>query len=180
MTSWFTENSTVPMVTGIILVIILLGAAYSSRERVMVYLALVVGVLTAGTVVCERMIVTTQEEVLQRVHDLADAVEANDRASVVDFVSKTRPDTINRVNAEMPRYDFDSCRIVGQNYFNAGSDGPATAEICFIVSVQVRLDGKPDKLWAYRKVILHLQREADGQWRVIDYSHEDPHGGLTI
>ena len=133
MTNWFTENSTVPMVTGALLVIILLGLAFSSRERLMVYMALVVGAMTAGTVICERMIVTDQEEVMQCVYDLADAVQANDRASVVAFVSRSRQDTIDRVNSEMPRYDFDRCRIVGRNYFKSEVDGPETAEICFIV-----------------------------------------------
>lgn len=180
MTSWFTENSTVPMVTGVILVIILLGLAFSARERAMVYLALVVGALTAGTMICERMVVTDQEEVMQCVYDLADAVQANDRAGVLAFVSKTQPETINKVNHEMPSYDFDSCRIVGRNYFVPGADGRETAEICFVVSYKVRVDGSPQTQWGHRKIILHFEKQPDGKWRVIDYSHEAPSSNLTI
>lgn len=180
MISWFTENSTFPMITGIILAIILLGLAFSAREKVMVYLALVIGVLTAGTVICERMIVTDREEVMQCVYDLASAVQANDKKGVVAFVSKTRPDTIDRVNAEMPKYDFDSCQIVGTNYFEPGADGRDTAEICFVVSVKVRVDGATETQWGHRKIILHFEKQPDGKWRVIDYSHEAPSSGLTI
>lgn len=180
MTVWFTENSTFPMVTGVILVIILLGLAFTAREKIMLYLAVIVGLLTAGTVICERMIITDQEEVMQCVYELADAVQANDKAAVVSFVSKNRDDTIARVNAEMPRYDFDSCRIVGKNYYTADVTGPDSAEICFIVSVKVRIGGQTDTLWGQRKITLNFQREGDGNWRIIDYSHEDPRGSLTL
>lgn len=180
MAGWFTENSTVPMVTGVILVVILLGLAFSSREKTMVYLAVIVGVLTAGTVFCERLIVTDQEQVMQCVHDLADAVQANDKDGVVALISQTRPDTINRVNGEMPRYDFDACRIIGTNYFKPGEDGQETAEICFIVTFRVRLDDYPEPHFGQRRIILHFEKQLDGKWRVIDYSHEDPRHGLTI
>ena len=181
MVSWFTDNSTLPMVTGVIMVIILLGLAFSAREKTMVYLAIVIGVLTAGTVACERFIVTDREEVTARVYDLAEAVQANDKSRVLEFVSNSRQDTIGRVNGEMPRYDFDTCRLVGVNYYEPKEDDAnQRAEICFVVSVRVRLNQNPELLWGQRKVTLHFEKEADGKWRVIDYSHEDPRSGLTM
>ena len=180
MTTWFTENSTFPMITGAMIVVALLGLAFFAREKIMLYAALVVAALVAGTVVCEKIIVTDREEIVDCVYELANAVQSNDKAAVVAFVSRNRQDTIDRVNAEMPRYDFDSCRINGTNYFKPGPDGLGTAEICFVVSVKVRLNPNPDPVWAQRKIILHFEKQLDGKWRIIDYSHHDPRGGLTM
>ena len=50
MTYWLTENSTVPMITGAILVVILLFMAFSGRDRLLAYAALGIGILTITTV----------------------------------------------------------------------------------------------------------------------------------
>jgi hypothetical protein len=180
MISWFTENSTLPMISGGILVLILLGMAFSAREKVLVYLALAIAALTAATVICERMIVTDNEKVMEAIYEIADAVEDNDRAKVVTYISKTRQDTIDRVNAEMPRYDFSSCRILGTNYFEPADGPPKTIEVSFTVSFQVRLNNDPQSIPGHRKIILTFEQQADGQWRLITYSHENPHSGVTI
>ena len=97
------------------------------------------------------------------------------------MVSQKRQDTIARINKEMPRYDFDSCRVIGTNYYTStDEDGATKAEICFVVTFRVRLDGHADRISGHRKVILHFEKLPDGKWRIIDYSHEDPRRGLTI
>jgi hypothetical protein len=181
MLSWFTEDSTLPMVSGVIMVMIVMGLAISAREKMMVYLAIAIAALTVGTVICERLIVTEQEEVVALVYDLASAVQANDNATVLGFVSHLRQDTIDRINSEMPRYDFSSCRVIGTNYFAAGDEeGARTAEICFVVTFRVRLDGGEAPIPGHRKVILYLEKQPDGKFRVINYSHEDPRKGISI
>lgn len=179
--TWFTENSTVPMVTGTLMVILLLVMAFSARETRILQLAFFIGLITAATVVCEYLIVTDREQVTETVYRLADLVEANDVPGVLSYVSKQRQDTRDRVAAEMPRYDFDNCRIIGVNYFESGnSQTKDTAEICFVVTVRVRLESGPETLFGQRRVILEFERDSDGQWRVIRYSHEDPRGGVGI
>jgi hypothetical protein len=178
---WFTENSTVPMVTGTLLVIIFLAMAFTSREKLMLQLAIVIGLLTAATVICERLIVTDKEQVTESVYELADLVQANNMQGVLGFVSLQYPETRDEVSAEMPRYDFDNCRIIGINYFKNETEGSKdTAEICFVVSVRVRLDNSPELLFGQRRVTLHFEKEADGKWRVFDYSHEDPRAGIGL
>ncbi len=180
MISWFTENSTFPMATGVILVLILLAMAFSSREKMMFYFAMAIAALTAATVICERVIVTDNEMVTQTIYDIADAVESNDRGRVVTFVSQSRQDTIDRVNAEMPRYNFDSCRVIGTNYFEPNDGPPKTIEVSFVVSFRVRVDQGTDLIPGHRKVILTFEQQSDGKWKLIDYSHENPHSGVTV
>jgi hypothetical protein len=179
--TWFTEDSTFPMVTGAIMVIILLAMAFSAREKRLFQLAIVIGILTAATVICENLIVTDQEQVKETVYQLSDRVQANDVRGVLGFVGKQRQDTRQKVENEMPRYDFDTCRIIGFNYFEPDNDGSAkTAEICFVVAVRVRIDGGPEPLPGQRKVTLKFEKEPDGKWRVIDYWHEAPQAGLGL
>ena len=181
MTSWFTESATFPMITGVFLVIVLLGLALSSREKVMLYLAIAVALLTAGVVTCEQLIVTDKEKVTDVVYQLADAVQANNKAGVMGFVSKSREDTLSRVDNEMPRYDFASCRVIGFNYFTPKeSGGKKTAEICFVVTVRVNVDKDPTQAFGHRKITLNLEEESDGIWKIITYSHEAPSNGAIL
>ena len=161
MLSWFTDNSIFPMVSGTILVVILLAMAFSAREKVLVYVALVIAALTAGTVLCEKLIVTDVEKVEQAVGEIADAVQANDRERVVSFISKKRQDTIDRVNAEMPQYDFSSCRVLGTNYSNLSPGPPKTIEHCFVVSFRVRVNGSPEQIPGHRKIILTFEEQPE-------------------
>ena len=178
---WFTENSTVPMVTGTLMVVILLGMAIASREKRIFQLAVVIGLLTAATVICETLIVTDQEKVTEVVYELAELVQSNNTQGVLDYVSQQWPDTRNDVSNEMPRYDFDTCRIVGFNYFdNENQESENTAEICFVVSVRVRLDNSRETISGPRKVTLEFEKEPDGKWRVARYRHESPQSGIGL
>ncbi|MFK7767884.1 MAG: hypothetical protein AB8B55_11735 [Mariniblastus sp.] len=181
MTSWFTENSIFPLITGVLLTIVLVGLAFSSREKVMLYIAIVIALLTAGVVTCEQLIVTDKEEVTDVIYQLADAVQANDKATVMSFVSDSREDTLSKVDNEMPRYDFNSCRIIGVNHFVPEESGSQkTAEICFVVTVRVNIDNNPTEAWGHRKITLQMEQESDGKWKITDYSHEAPSSGATL
>ena len=181
MTSWFTESATFPLITGVLLAIILAGMGFASREKVMFYIAIIVGVITAGIVTCEQLIVTDREEVTEVIYKLADAVQANNKAGVKRFVSKSRDDTLARVDNEMPRYDFESCRIIGVNHFTPDdSSSKKKAEICFVVTVRVNIDKNPTQAFGHRKITLQLEEESDGKWKIIDYSHEPPSSGAIL
>ena len=181
MIDWFTEDSTLPMVTGVILALIFFGFAFVSREKMMFYAAIVISCLTAGTVICERWIVTDREEVVARISELAEMVESNNMAGVVSAVSKSRPDTIESVKAEMPNNDFESCRVIGTDYFKCDAEAnPKSAEISFVVTARVRRVNRPELFHGPRKVTLNFEKEADGQWRIIKYEHSSPQHGLKL
>ena len=181
MISWFTEDAIFPMVTGAILVIIFIALAISSREKIMLYVAFGITAMVVFTVVCEHLIVTQKEEITETVYDLAEMVEANDVAGVAGFVSKSRPDTIDRINREMPGYDFDTCRFIGTNYFEPDENSNAKATICFTVTFRVSLVNQgQDSIPGQRRVTLDFEKDEDGKWRIIDYEHQDPRKSLKL
>lgn len=181
MISWFTENSMIPLVTGTFLVLAFLGLAISSREKIMLYVAMTIAALTAGVVVTESLIVTDREAVTEIVYTLARAVEVHDMQTVLAYVSNQREDTKDDIRIEMPKYTFDSVRVIGIAEFSVTSNvEPRTAEIDFVVMAHGRLSSHGQGNHVQRRVQLTFQKEADGQWRMIDYSHSDPRSGLNL
>ena len=180
MTSWFTENSTVPMIAGAILTLVFIAFAVHSREKVMLKIALVNLAITAAIVTCERMVVTQREEVTDQIIALADSVQRNNFEAIMDFFSDDYAETRNRAEAEMPRYDFQTCRVSGIFNYNLVKSEPPTAEIQFNVSVTVRVDSGAEPLWGQRRVKLTFQKDTEGVWEIIDYSHSDPRSGLKL
>lgn len=179
MTYWLTENSTVPMITGAILVVILLFMAFSARDRLLAFAALGIGILTFATVLCERIIVTDQEEVTSTLYVLADHVANNNTDGILKYMSKKHPDVSARAVADMDRCEFDSCRLIGTNYFKGPVSGNDQAEICFVVV----MSGTAKKIGTANgnvRVTLNLERESEANWKILNYSYESPQAGLNL
>ena len=181
MISWFTENSMIPLVTGTFLVLAFLGLAISARERTMFYAAMIIAALTVGVVVTERLIVTDREAVTEIVYSLAKSVEENDMEAVLRRVSNQREDAKDKIRNEMPRYSFESVRVLGIADFSVQSDvDPKKATIDFVVLAHGRLIAHGQGNHVQRRIRLYFQKEADGQWRMIDYNHWDPRAGVSL
>ncbi len=180
MISWFTENSMIPLVTGTFLVLAFLGLAISARERTMLYAAIIIAALTAGIVITESLVVTDREAVTEIVYTLAKAVESNDMETVLGYVSDQREDAKERIRIEMPNYIFDSVRVLGIAGFSATTTVPKTAEVDFSVLAHGRARAHGNGQHVQRRIQLKFQKTADGQWRMIDYSHSDPRDGLRL
>ncbi len=179
MAYWLTENSMVPMITGAILVVILLLMSFSARDRLLAIVALTVGVLTLAIVVCEQLIVTDQEEVTATLYVLADHVSNNNADGILAYISDDHPQTAVRARNEMASVKFESCRLIGTNYFVGPKPGNEKAEICFVVAAS----GTSKQLGTGAsnvKVKLYLKRESESNWKIIDYKRELPHAGLKL
>jgi hypothetical protein len=181
MISWFTENSLIPLVTGTFLVLAFLGLAISAREKTMLFVAMIVAALTAGIVITETLVVTDREAVTEIVYSLAQSVEANDMESVLSHVSPDREDAKERIRNEMPKYSFDTVRVIGIADFSSTTDlDPKQAAIDFAVMARGREKAHGQGGHVQRRVQLKFQKGADGQWRMIDYSHSGPRSGVNL
>jgi hypothetical protein len=179
MLSWFTESAIVPLIFGSLIGLAFLGLAVSFRDRVMLYVAIAIAVFTAGTVITEQLIVTDREAVTEVVYSIADQVRLNDVDGVLKFVSDRREDTQKSIRAEMPRYRFNSVRITGVVDFQVETGKPKTAKIDFGVWAG-GTSGRYGQFTVRRRAILTLQKEEDGQWRVIDYEHFEPASTVSL
>ncbi len=180
MIYWLTENSTVPMVTGVILTLIFMGLAFSSREKVMVYIAIGIGGLTFCTVLCERLYVTEQEEVTSILSELADFVATNNTNGIVGYVAAEAEVTKQRVISDMGRATFESCRVIGTNYFAGSQPGKNEAEICFAVSVSGSSQEIGGTSFGQFKVTVNFIKDKKDKWKIVDYQVESPLAGVSL
>ena len=180
MLNWFTEEPLIPLVTGVLLFIVFAIFAVMSRERVMVYCLAVIALVTIAIVTCEALIVTEKEQLTEEVYQLAFAVQRNDVERVVASVDPNLPDVIKRVQAEMPRYRFDTCRLMGITDYKSTGQNPDSAEIEFTVTFRLQMGDDPTALTGQRRVRLNFRKDSNGKWKITDYMHEDPRSHITI
>jgi len=178
MISWFTENSLPPMIGGSLMALCFFGLAFYFYNRAMFYIGMAILALTAMIVVIETLIVTDREKITAIVYDLAKAVEQNRMDDVLAVVAPQRTDARQQIQAEMPQYQFTSCRIVGVNSFNLSNDS-RKAEIVFVVfaSGSHYQVGKGN---VHRRVKLYFEKQADDSWKMVDYHHEAPTSGYRL
>jgi hypothetical protein len=177
MISWFTESALVPMIVGTFLALAFLGLAISFRDRIMLFLAMVIATLTAGTVITETLIVTDRESIVEIVSELARMVENNNMAGVLSHVSQQRDDCKQKIRLEMPRCQFRTCRITGINRFSSSKSAIPTAEIEF-VAIATGKHMSHGLGTVQRAVWLKFEKNSTGKWEMIDYDHWDPRAEL--
>ncbi len=180
MTYWLTENSTVPMITGAILVVILLFMALSGRDRFLAFAALGIAALTITTVVCERIIITDQERVTETLYVLADHVSNNQTDEILKYISKKIPETAASAVNDMDRVVFESCRLLGTNYFTGPKSGNKQAEICFVAVATGMLKQGGHRGTGQFKVTLHLEEESEGNWKILTYKYESAQASVKL
>jgi len=137
------------------------------------------GILTFAVVLCERIIVTDQEEVTSTLYVLADHVANNNTDGILGYISKKHPETAARAANDMDQVDFESCRLLGTNYFKGPEADNDLAEIQFVVVVS----GNARKYGTGNsnvKVKLNLERESEGNWKILTYEVYPPQAGMKL
>lgn len=175
--SWLLEESMYLVAVG------LAGAAVcgwfwlQSGRRVLLHLAIGLLIGTVLGVVIEQWVVTEREEVTQTLHALAAAVERNDRAAVLSFIHPDAAAIRQRASAEMPIYTFDEVKIKQNLRVEFPEGSPRRAQAMFNVVVVGRGGGLENVRRVPRYVMVEFV-EANGQWLVQNYEHDDPRTGF--
>ena len=180
MLSWFSEDATLPLISGMVLAAILFLLFVSSHNKVMLYLSIAIALLAAGIFACEQMVVTDREEITAIVSDLAVQVQDNNVDGVVQRLSPKRQQTIDRANNEMGKYDFSLCKLSGIKSFEDDETNPNIKTISFVVNFRVSSRQVKEKIPGQREVTLTFEKDPAGEWKVIDYSHKDPRKNLRL
>ena len=180
MPSWFAEDATLPFISGIVLAVIFFLLFINSRNKIMLYLAIGIALLAGGIFACEQLVVTDREEVAVIVSDLADQVQNNNVQGVVKRLSPKYQETIRRAEAEMPNYNFSMCRLSGVPQFKDDETNPNKKIVSFVVNFRASSKRIKEKIPGQRKVTLTFERDAAGEWKVIDYSHSDPRENVRL
>jgi len=95
------------------------------------------------------------------------------------YISEKHPEVAARATNDMEKVNFESCRLLGTNYFNGPQEGSKEAEINFVVVVT----GNAKRLGSGTgnvRVTLNLEKVSEGNWKIINYHYENPQAGLKL
>lgn len=166
------ESSFKILMYGLFLAVPFYVMAFHFREKFLWAVCGAITLLIIIALVIEWYVVTPKEEVEQSIRTLAKIVENNDVDGVVDFISKSKPDVVSKAQHEMPGYDFNVCNIFRVHDIKVDPNNPRRATADFMVRVNLSMRGYTGS--ALRDVLLTFEKESDGQWRIVDYTHFDP------
>ena len=171
MLSWFTDDSTFPVLTGFGLFLCLSALALYGREKRIFYGALVVAGLSLLTLVTEVLIVTDKEKVTNTLYEIEKSVRENDFEKTFSFIENDK--TIEFARSHVDKLVVDQCNIIGFNGIEINHDAiPKTAEADFSVFADVQVQGS-----AYRgplKMLLEMTQQPDDSWKMVHYQVSIP------
>jgi hypothetical protein len=128
----------------------------------------------------ERLVVTDREAVEATLHEIAADVKSNNRAAVLAHIHSGAPSLRRQAEQEIPNYTFTECKVNKIHRIDvAAADQPPSAEAEFnvFVSGTFKVAGQTASGDFPRYVALKLRKDADGKWRVENYTHADPFRG---
>jgi hypothetical protein len=176
--NWLLESPLTIVVVGVLL-LILLGWVWSAtgRKELLYALGAALALIAVGLVV-ERLVVTDREAIEATLLTIAREVESNDLRRVVKHIYSGAPELRQKVEGEMPNYDFTECRLTKIHLIEVNArEQPRTAvaEFNVIASGSFRegsfsLSEQSVPRW----VRLYMVKEDDGRWTVRDYIHAPP------
>lgn len=174
---WLTEEPLYTFLTGLLFVLGLGAFAIVTGKRALWAFSALSLVIMIVLLVVEARIVTDREKLVSTLDAVVVCVRNNDVQGLLNYASPSRPENVQRMQHEMPLYKVQSVSVFRRKTPEINvSTNPPTATLVFQVNATVdasrseyRYSGQ-----VYRGITLELQKDPDGQWRVIDYSHYDP------
>jgi ketosteroid isomerase-like protein len=128
--------------------------------------------LTIMPLLLDVAITTDREAIRRTVQRLARSVRQNDLPATLKFAHPAAPDVYDRMEREMPNYDFSLCTISGFRKIEV-AEGGDDAEVTFRVFVNVQAKRGPQGTGT-REVVLNLRKTSQGDWKIMNYRHYDP------
>ena len=140
------------------------------------WIALVLLILTLGLIALSMQIETDQEKITHMLHDVASALQRNDREYVLSHIHPQAAATVQRAKSEMPHYNFREARVTRIKAITVdNSRKPETAVAEFNVVVALTFESFSGQVPRFVKLYLTKQ---DGRWLVRDYEHAEPTAGF--
>jgi flagellar motor component MotA len=173
--TWLFENPVPVVGIGIVTLAILAGAVIHTGRRGWLAAMAAVGVILAAVLLVERLVVTETEEVEAMLHALARALERNDEATVLPYISSDSTQLRSEAKQQLAHVIVHSASIKRNLKVTIGSDRGAPLAKAEFNAVAVISDkhGVVAKQTIARYFVVHLRKE-EGSWRVVRYEDLDP------
>jgi hypothetical protein len=140
------------------------------------WIAIVLLILTLGLIAVSVQVETEQEKITHLLHDVAGALQRNDREYVLSHIHPHAAATVQQAKSELPHYNFTEARVTRIKSITVDdSRKPETAVAEFNVVVALTFEGFSGKVPRFVKLYLTKQ---DGRWLVRDYEHAEPTAGF--
>lgn len=163
---------------GILLGIVAAGLWTSTGRKEWLIVLGVVIALTAGLLVVERFVVTDKEAIRQTLAEIARDVKSNDLNRVLRHIAPANANLAQQARSEMPNYQFTDCRVTKVHEIKVDArtePRAAVVEFNVVASGTFRQGGMElSDSSVPRWVRLDLVRDADGSWKVENYTHDAP------
>lgn len=178
--NWLFDRPVYVAILGVLLCVPIAILWVTSGRKEMLYALAVAFALFVALLITERMVVTDREALEATVVQIARDVQANNHQAVQGHIYSGSPQLKQKVQAELPNYQFIECRITSQPEIEVNAkDEPRSAKVSFLAAAAG--DFKYEGMSASaskeapirRHIILHMRKEADGNWKVEDYEHKE-------
>lgn len=170
------------VITGVFLVIALVGGLLQTGRRSLLYAAVGVALLTVGLLMLERTVVTPREQVKATLNVIAHDLEQNDVNAILTHISKDRVDLQRDAKTKMSLVEIVDVDIKNNLKVELYSDrGIEYAECRFNCMIRFKIlrgiaSGEDVRPFPQHFVVRF--RQEDGRWRVRDYEMQDPRVGI--
>jgi|688.fasta_scaffold1047756_1 hypothetical protein len=153
-----------------------------SKRNLFAVLALLSFLLMSAAIIVERVLVTDQEKISQTLDRLADAVRKNNEAELLLWISDRAPEVKESARGHLRRFEIDYCSITWKEPAAIkGNANPPEADVRFsaFIRAQERSEGGLEG-GDVIGIKLRMQKESDGEWRVVDYALYNSRNGSAL
>jgi hypothetical protein len=126
----------------------------------------------------ERLVVTDREAIDATLHQIAADVKSNNRAALLAHIDPAATWLRTRAEGEIANYQFTECKVnklhgIEVNYRDQLPTAVADFNVYVSGTFKVGNEVLPPGDY-FRRIELHLRQDAEGRWRVENYSHRSP------
>jgi hypothetical protein len=164
-----------PALIGFLGFVIGLGvfvAWIKSGKKELLYLLAAVVLIFVALIVYERVTISDREAIEATLRHLAERLAANDHEEIFAAIHPSAPEHLDRAKSELPNYVFEECRITNIREIRVDASAkPKTAVAEFTVRAkgQIKLAEGGEVV---RFIILNMELDKDGKWKVTNYEHK--------
>ena len=172
---WLLEEPLPILFLGILAEAILLAILVQTSHRLLILAMVLLGLLFAGLLVVEKIVVTDGESVEIMLYLAAGDVQRNDIRAVLSHVSTTDSELRRSVEKQMGQVLIKRAEIKGRPKITVQSVGEVTTAVAEFRGLVVANDkrGIIQDGHVLRQFTVRLRRERDA-WKIYEYHHNDP------
>lgn len=172
---WFFENPIPALAAGGFSTALAVVAWLQSGRRTFAAVAGLLLCLTVAAVVIEGVVVTPGEQVADRVHAIASALESNDPSRVIEYISPRAPDLRQQVATALQQVKIKDAAVKRDLRVETHGQGLATATFHGVVVADA--PGRDIANYRHARLFVVKFRYEEGAWLVSGYEEKSPLAG---